>query len=362
MKQDKTVNCGGDCSEAKNPYVDLVEKKKRNVTKKIDKMNSLCYKIAEGKKISPEQEKSLDDLGETQSQLKIIDEVLTKYKDFEKFDEKDAAKAKKQKAKEEKKIKFEVANEVSTACMILNVVAENKLVQEDIVSESEGPILSKEELDEVVNFVKSENKIKYGIDDSMNIVNFVELSANFGSKVYMMLNESKEKVVNSDITYATLNSHFKKLLDSSYFSSVPHNLSVTQMCGKPEAEKPSETEVVAVDKEPEEVKKNGSKLNLNAKPFEMKTNGKAAAKSPEDKNVENGQGLPRQQSNNWKGKNGKNGSNPNWNGNKGKREQFKGNNAPKANRSNNGGSKPIFQPQKKNQFRNSKQEDAKSKK
>jgi len=358
MKQDKTVSCGGDGSESKNPYVDLVEKKKRNVTKKIDKMNSLCCKIAEGKKVSPEQEKSLDDLGETQSQLKIIDEVLTKYKDFEKVDEKDAAKAKKQKAKEEKKIKFEVSNDVSTACMILNVVAENKLVQEDITSDSEGPILSKDELNEVVNFVKNENKIKYGIDDSMNIVNFVELSANFGSKVYMMLNESKENVVNSEVSYATLNGYFKKLLASSYFSSVPHNFTVTQMCGKPEADKPSQVE--AVDKEPEDMKKNGSKLNLNAKPFELKPSAKAAAKSPEDKNVENGQGLPKQQSNNWKGKNGKNGSNPNWNGNKGKRDQFKG--APKTNRSNNGGSKPIFQPQKKNQFRGSKQEDAKSKK
>jgi len=353
MKQDKTVNCGGDCSEGKNPYVDLVEKKKRNVTKKIDKMNGLCCKIAEGKKISPEQEKSLDDLGETQSQLKIIDEVLTKYKDFEKFDEKDAAKVKKQKAKEEKKIKFEVANDVSTACMILNVVAENKLVQEDITSDSEGPILSKDELNEVVSFVKSENKVKYGIDDGMNIVNFVELSANFGSKVYMMLNESKENVANSDITYTTLKGYFNKLLASSYFSSVPHNFSVTQMCGKSKADSSPQVEAVAVDNKPEEIKKNGSKLNLNAKPFEMKP--KAAAKLPEDKNAENGQGLPRQQSNNWKGKNAKNGY-----ANKGKREQFKG--APKANRSNNGGSKPIFQPQKKNQFRNGNKDDTRMKK
>merc|ERR1712002_108018 len=318
MKQDKPVNCGGDCNENKNPYVDLLEKKKRNITKKVDKMMNLCCKVAGGVKISQDQEKSLDDLGETQSQLKVVEEVLTKYKDFEKVDEKDAAKVKKQKAKEQKKIKFEVAKDVSTACILLNVI--------------------------------TENKHKYGINN-MEIVNLLDLSANFGKKVYMMLNDSKDTVENSDLTYAALNSHYQKLLSSSYFSNIPRDFSVNQVCEQ-EVSKVEKSPEVTVEKKSsvvEDKKTVESNLNFDAKPFKMKP---TKTQETESKNVASDQGLPKQQSNTWKGKNGKSGSNGTWNGNKSKKEQFK--NASKVNRSNTNGSKPIFQPQKKNQPRNSK--------
>ena len=359
MKQDTPVNCGGDCNENKNLYVDILEKKKRNITKKFDKMMNLCGKVAGGDKISYEQEKSLDDLGETQGQLKIIEEVLTKYKDFEKVDEKDAAKVKKQKAKEQKKIKFEVAKDVSTACMLLNIITENKLVQEDITSDNEDgcPILSKDELEEILKFVKNENKLKYGIN-SLEIVNLLDLSANFGSKVYMMLNDSKDTVANSDLTYAALNSHYQKILSSTYFSSVPRDFSVNQVCEQEVSKVEKSPEVPAKSSVVEDKKAVKSNLNFDAKPFNMKS--ATTSQETEDKNVANGQGLPKQQSNTSKGKNGKNGSNGTWNGNKSKRDQFKS--APKVNRSNTNGSKPIFQPQKKHQPRNGKRDDTKSKK
>merc|ERR1712002_852939 len=294
MKQDKPVNCGGDCNENKNPYVDLLEKKKRNITKKVDKMMNLCCKVAGGVKISQDQEKSLDDLGETQSQLKVVEEVLTKYKDFEKVDEKDAAKVKKQKAKEQKKIKFEVAKDVSTACILLNVITENKLVQEDITSDNEDgcPILSKDELEEVVKFVKNENKLKYGINN-MEIVNLLDLSANFGNKVYMMLNDSKDTVENSDLTYAALNSHYQKLLSSSYFSNIPRDFSVNQVCEQ-EGSKVEKSPEVTVEKKSsvvEDKKAVKSNLNFDAKPFKMKPATKT--QETESKNVASDQGLPK---------------------------------------------------------------------
>jgi len=221
-------NCSvtSESTTSESKYLAYLEEKETSVLEDTQQINKTCSKIAhlelhDDSELSAEEKKALEVMLDVKAALNLIPSLKEKVSEVEKAQSKQQAKEEKQKSRNEKVLRCEMSAQVNVATDVLTLLASNKMVQSRLQIARNGeekPALTKEEMEKLVAFVNQENKLMSG---DLKGADLVEMSRNFGSKIFMMLTGSKDAVDNIDVTYAQLNECYQKVLDSKLLTKIP---------------------------------------------------------------------------------------------------------------------------------------------
>jgi len=215
-------------SYAESKYLAYLEQKESTVQEETQQIYKICAKMGhlempDDSQLSSKEKQALADMLDAKAAMNLIPTLKEKVYEIEKAQSKLAMKEEKQKARNEKVLRCEMSKHVNQAMDVLNLLSQNKAVQNRLQIAKNGeakPALTKEELEKLVAFVQQENKL-LSVNQSLAGSNVIELSSAFGSKIFLLLTSSKEAVENLDVTYAELNDYYQKVLDSKLLTKIP---------------------------------------------------------------------------------------------------------------------------------------------